>query len=532
MTDREQHRKAIRALNAGRYETAARLARELLLKDDQFADGWFVMAMVAAANFKVDKALELLNQAVLLAPNKAEYLAQQAKLYTMTHQHAAAKRTADAAAEAGEFDPLTADTLGVTYAKLGEFDRSRIFLTQAVERASENPQFHFNLASTCQFLGDMARAGEHYQRAIDLAPTFYRARWALAELNKNDPDLDSVDEIAMHFAKDDLKADERLYLGHALYYAYEKAGEYARAFQVLQEAKRMRIAQITYSVKRDERLFETLQTALPAGNSENSGSECIFVVGMPRTGTTLVEQILDSHRDVTSLGERQDFALSIKRASEDRSRELLNDVIAGAASKQAPHNMAEYYLDRIRQAASQTGVGSGQRLVDKMPLNFLLLGFVFRVLPGARVVVVRRNPMDTVFSNFRQLFAINYSYYNYAYDLGDAAAYYVLFDRLMAHWQSLFPERYYEVQYEGLLEDPHKSVREVLEHLELPWDEECLKFYKNRRAVSTASTAQVRRPLYRDAVARWRRYEEFLQPVQTIFARHGLDYGESAGGIR
>ena len=523
-TFKARHTQAIQALNHGQYRRAAELARALLLEDDAFADGWFILGLVAAANVRIAKALELISRAVELAPGHPEYLAQQAKLFVMTNNHARARAAALEASTASPLDALTTDTLGVVFSKLGDFERSKTFFLDAVAKAPRHPQFTFNLASTCQFLGEMDDAARHYEDAIQLAPSFYRAHWALAELNKNDPDLATVPRLEQHFAKGDLKADAKLYLGHALYYAYEKQGRFTDAFAALTAGKQARIAQITYSIKRDERLIEALETNLPAENAQDDGERLVFIVGMPRTGTTLVEQILDSHPSLTSLGERDDLSLSLKLVSGDKSPVVMSEEIVAGAAHGHTEEIASVYQQRIGEAARQLGVGAGQRLIDKMPLNFLLMGFIYRTFPRAKVIVVRRHPLDTVFSNFRQLFAINYSFYNYAFDVGDTAGYFVLFDRLMAHWRERFPDRYFEIGYEALTATPEVEVRRLLDHLDLPWSEKTLRFHENTRAVSTASTAQVRSPLYRSAVARWRKYEEFLGPAKVILDRHGVRY--------
>ena len=203
-------------------------------------------------------------------------------------------------------------------------------------------------------------------------------------------------------------------------------------------------------------------------------------------------------------------------------------MIIAAAAKAPPGAIGATYERRIREAAVQAGTAEVRYLVDKMPLNFLLMGFIFRIFPRAKVVVVRRHPLDTVFSNFRQLFAINYSFYNYAYDIGDTAGYFVLFDRLMAHWRERFPDRYFEMSYEALTASPEKGIQRLLEHLDLPWSTQTLRFHENTRAVSTASTAQVRSPLYRNAVARWKKYDEFLAPAKVILDRHRVSYSDDA----
>ena len=182
-----------------------------------------------------------------------------------------------------------------------------------------------------------------------------------------------------------------------------------------------------------------------------------------------------------------------------------------------PKTLGKLYIEE-----TLTHRADSPRFVDKMPLNFLYAGFIAEALPNAKIVCLRRNPMDTCWSNFKHLFATNFSYYNYSYDLLDTAAYYLQFDALMAHWAKVLPGRVLEVQYESLVDDLEGEARRVIAHLGLAWSPDCLNFHENDAAVATPSAAQVRRPIYKDAVGRWRRYADHLKPVAAFFAANGV----------
>ncbi len=513
---------AVRALNRGAYEEAAKLLQQFLHRQPRDADGWFLMGMVAAASFRIGKALELVDQALELKPDEAEYLAQKAKLHALLDQTDAARSAADAASAAAPAAPLTLDTIGVVYSKIGAYADAQPLLARAVAAQPDNPQFHFNLASAEQFLGNAEAAARHYEAAIGLQPRFFRAYWALAELRKTDKTPRETSTLEALIATNDLRADDQLYLAHALAAEYEKADRYDEAFNVLDNAKRRRTQQITYSAKTDERLFEAMQQAFPVDGKYPAsalGDNAIFVTGMPRTGTTLVERILDSHAQVTSLGELQAFAAAVKRASSTGSRVMLDEEVIRSAADMDADVVGRDYLAAV--AARQPAT---KRFIDKMPLNFLYIGFILRALPAAKVVVLRRNPLDTVLSNYRQLFAINFSYYNYHYDLMDTAFYFLQFNALLDHWRKIFGARIYELHYENLIAEPEGETRALLDYLGLPWDPACLEFHGNPSAVATASTMQVREPIYSAAVARWKKYERVLGDVQRLFDQHGIRY--------
>ncbi|MCE3285789.1 MAG: sulfotransferase family protein, partial [Steroidobacteraceae bacterium] len=241
------------------------------------------------------------------------------------------------------------------------------------------------------------------------------------------------------------------------------------------------------------------------------------VVGMPRTGTTLVERMLSSHSQVASAGESQNFGVLLKRATGTRSPTVLDPETIARANQVDLAAVGREYAERTRPASDKP------RFVDKLPLNFFYLGHVARAVPGARVVVLRRHPLDTVVASYRQLFATTMPYYEYAYDLRDATRYWLAFDALMAHWRSVLPGRILEVEYEALVQQPERTLAAVLQHCGLGWEPACLEFERNPDAVATASAVQVRRPLYASSIGRWRRYEAHLAPVFEILSAGGMD---------
>jgi hypothetical protein len=239
---------------------------------------------------------------------------------------------------------------------------------------------------------------------------------------------------------------------------------------------------------------------------------------MPRTGTTLVDRILSSHRDVASLGELQAMPLSVKRAAGTATRQVIDAETIAASMRADPRAIGMDYLARVDAHRRDDTA----RFTDKLPANFLYVGHIARALPNARIVCLRRHPMDTVWSNYKNLFAGQSAYYAYSYDLIDTARYYARFDRLMALWSRRFPGRVLELSYEALVADQAGETRRLLAHCGLDWDPACLTFHENRAAVATPSAAQVRRPINADAVARWRRHEAALAPVTDWFAANGI----------
>ncbi len=212
---------------------------------------------------------------------------------------------------------------------------------------------------------------------------------------------------------------------------------------------------------------------------------------------------------------------AVKRCSATRSPRTLDEEVIERSLAAPPGCVAQHYTAAVR---SRLGASepAPRYIIDKMPLNFLYLGFILRSLPAAKVICVRRHPLDTILSNFRQLFAVNFSYYNYHYDLGNTARYYILFHQLMQHWREVFGGRILEVAYESITTDPEATVRSALTYLDLPWDDDCLRFHERKAAVATASAVQVREPIYRSAVGRWQGYAQQLAPAAALLKSAGI----------
>ncbi len=511
------------ALNRGQFKQALSQCSRLIAHCPDFADGWFLRAMAGAGCGDIHTALADAAQALSLQGNNAEYLAQFAKLNVLDNQFNAAKHAAYQALEQQPKQGLTLDTLGVVLSKLGDYTTAAKALQQAVNAAPNNPQFRFNLASAQQFLGKQAAAQQEYLAAIALRPNFARAYWALSELNKTEPEARYLEQLQQQLKRPNLTPTDQLYLCHALAREREKQQDYDSAFNLLQRGKQAFKARINYSSSQDAALFAAIIQAFaepptPTANNRR-GAEAIFVVGMPRSGTTLVDRALSSHSEVESLGELQNFALEVKKQANSPGRQVIDPQLFSRAAHINSEALAEAYLGSLVNRSSQK-----KRFIDKTPLNFLHLGFILKALPAAKIVLVKRHPLDTCLSNFRQLFALGFSYYNYHYDILDTGRYYCLFEQLSRHWLTVFQHNIHVVQYERLVAEPADSIAELLKFCELPWQAQCLAFHKNPEAVATASAMQVRQPIYHSAVNRWSHYATQLQPLINLLKSEGITF--------
>jgi hypothetical protein len=292
--------------------------------------------------------------------------------------------------------------------------------------------------------------------------------------------------------------------------------------QWLGEAKALKREATPYDLAEIGGLFAAAAETVRSFRRAASGSRDapIFIVGLPRTGTTLVDRILSSHSQVSSAGELSDFALQTKRATQTPSPFVLDAETLRAAGKIDLAGVGESYIIRAQRV-----VGSVPHFIDKMPLNFFYAALILRALPNARIICLRRNPADTVLSNYRQLFATAFTYYRYAYDLTWTADYYARFDELMGVCREHLPsDRFTEVAYENLVTNIEIEARRLVAFCGLDWQEQCLAFHENAAPVATASSSQVRQPLYATSMHRWRRYRESLQPALEVLSARGIRY--------
>jgi len=514
------------ALERGDFAGAAKIAERIGRGNPQAAEAWFIVGMALAETGHVGNALGLVQRAVDLVPGNAEYSAQLARLLIQLQRDAQARDVVARAATLPTDDPLVLDTIGCVMARLGDHGSALPLFERAVQARPDSLSFRFNYASSLGFFGKSAEAAAQYEAIIARDPAHGAAHHGLAGLRRSTPSANHIDRIeaAIASARDHA---ERVRLHYAAAKEHEDLGASAAAFAHLDTANRAHKARIGYHPVRDAALGDGLRAAFArpdycagAGLPEVAP---IFVVGLPRTGTTLVDRILDAHPLVRSLGELQAMPLAIKRLSQSPSRLILDEETIAGAARLAPRAIAEAYLAQaLAQASAQADTASGLRLLDKFPLNFFYAGFIARAFPLARIVCLRRHPLDSIWSNYKHLFALNSPYYGYSYDLLDTAQYYAMFAELMAFWRGAFPDHILELEYEALIDDQEAQTRRLLAHCGLPWDEACLHFHNRSGAVATPSAQQVRRPLNRDSVGRWKDYAGPMAPVADYLRNKGL----------
>ena len=517
---RQLYARAIDALNAGQWRSARDIAGRLLGVAPGHAGVHFVAGVAALRERDFRPALDHLQTATRLNADRPDYAAQSAAALSAVFLGAEALTEARRAMALGGLDAMSLDTVGVVFTQNNAHAEALEAFAAAVAAMPSVASYRFNLATSLTFNGRLDEAEQEYEACIARDPRHWKAHLALSQHRRQTTVRNHIERLRMLRAEHDRDPVATLYLDLALAKELEDLGEYPEAFRHLVSGKAAGGQLEQYQPERDSELFDALQSSFPGVRAESTGDpsqQPIFVIGMPRSGTTLVDRILSSHPSVRSAGELQNFGVVLKRLSGSRTPALLDPDTVQRALGIDPKALGRAYLESTRP-----GTDGSPHFVDKLPHNFLYAGFIARAFPSARIVCLRRDPVDACLSNFRQLFAAGNPYYGYSYDVLDTGRYYLQFDRLISHWQQVLPGRIHEVEYEALLADQEGQTRKLLEFCGLPWDDACLRFQDNEAPVATASVVQVREGLHQRSSGRWKRYASELVPLRSLLREGGL----------
>ncbi len=493
------------ALLEGRLSEAEDRLRAHLLRTPRDAEALRLMAEVLSRQGRFADAETLLARALEIEPAHpggryalADALFRQQKApAAIGHLEVLLAREPDDLA----YRNLMAACLGL----IGETGRSVEVYEALVADAPAQAKIWLNLGHALRAVGRRDETIAAYRRCIALAPTVGEPYWSLANLKTAAFAPEETAAMTALLLRDDLAPEDRLHLNYALGKALEDAGSYGEAFAHYSRGAALRAsaydpALLSRLVARSKALFTRETLAARAEGGARSDAP-IFIVGLPRSGSTLIEQILASHSQVEGTMELPEVRFIVER--------LTPYPDACLALRSAERlRLGEAYLDltRIYRKTDRP------RFVDKMPNNFQHLGLIHLILPNASIIDARRHPMGSCFSAFKQHFAQGQ---DFSYDLAALGRYYRDYIELMAHFEAVLPGRVHRVVYEDMVEDTEGEVRRLLDHCGLPFEPGCLEFHRNSRAVRTVSSEQVRRPIFRDGLEQWRNFEPWLDPLKT-----------------
>ena len=494
-------------------EGALKMFRIAISIEPNYAEAHFNLGVILQDLDEKDDSVESYKKALAIRPNYPDAHNNLGNLYIGLDQYEAGIESFEwAIAYKNDFAEAYYN-LGNAYNDFGNEKDAIVNLEKAIKYDQNYDKAYFNLALIFKYLGDEKLFLKNIEKAIELRPDWGHAFYHLSRSKKflkSDP---QIDEMKSFLKRNDLPILDRIGFNFALSKAFEDIQNIKAQFKFLNEANSLRKKEMEYTIERDQDLFSKIKDVFQSKNIYKPLTfqaikiRPIFIIGMPRSGTSLVHQILDSHFDVHGVGELNN----------------LNRIIMPLLKESEPLNnkgFAENEVLSIRNdyISSLPIKGIEKKvIVDKMPINFRYIGFILSAFPEAKIIHMNRDPMATCWSIYKYEFRGN----AYSFDQKDIADYYLLYKDLMNFWNKIFPEKIYDLYYEKLTINQEEETRELLDYCDLGWDENCLNFYNNNSAVKTTSSMQVRKKMYQGSSEAWRKYENYLQPLI-----NGLNYSQ------
>lgn len=403
------------------------------------------------------------------------------------------------------------DALAFFARQLDRHELSRDLYEKASERAPGDAQIWYNLATSERALGRLVEARSACNRALQLSPDFRPALLLRSEISRATPTQSNVDDLRTRLTTAP-KSPDAMYLQYALGKELHELGRFDEAFEAFARGAQARRLSLRYDVSEDEYKLRRIAEIFATGERLQSNvkpDRHIFIVGLPRSGTTLTERIVGGLEGVRSNNETNNFSTALLRFSSTAGRDVFE-----RANGASYADVAREY-DALAAADGFTG-----KIIEKLPFNYLYIGPILRALPTTPIIWVRRSPLDSCFAMFRTLFGAAYPF---SYDFEELARYYAAYDRLMRHWVTIYPGRITEVAYEELVASPEAVGKRLAESCGLAWRDEAIDISKNKTASLTASATQVRSGIYASSSGLWRNYREHLLPLAAHLQANGID---------
>ncbi|HUG03997.1 MAG TPA: sulfotransferase [Steroidobacteraceae bacterium] len=524
---RQQISQAAEHHRAGRLEEAEAIYREILRRDPRNLEALRLLALIAMNAEHYGQAEQLLKRAVEIAPDFLAAWVDLSRAQLERQDLPAAHASIERAAELSPHSANVRIHAANVQARSGLHDQAIETYRRAIELNPELPAGYLGLGNVLKTVGRQAEAIEAYRRATVLRPESSEAWWSLSNLKTFRFEDSEIETMARQLEAPALTDESRVQFSFALAKASEDRSDYARAFEHYGRGNRRRRAMENYDPVQTEvindriiQVFDAGLLARCAGRGHPDPAP-IFIVGLPRSGSTLIEQILASHSEVDATHELPEVGRLIQRMNRDRKDRVAYPEAVLDFDDEAWAAFGRSYIEQTRQYRRDA-----PRFIDKNPNNFANIGLLSLALPNARFINTRRHPLDTCLSCYKQLFARGQPF---TYDLVELGEYYLQYVRMMAHWHAVLPGRVLDVHYEAVVADQVGETRRLLEFCGLPWEDACLRYYETERAIRTASSEQVRRPIYTDSVGLWRNYRlelaELIEILQPVLPRGGSEAG-------
>ena len=503
--------KGVRHLHASRYRKAEDAFKKLLIEDENNIDALRFMGILAFKSGNHDIAEAMFTKALRLDPTYSLVWANLAQVYSVTGQLDKAKKSFKNILNMEPRNGLIWAEYGTVLTKLANYEESKNAYLKALNFKSDSPRVHLSLGHVYKTMGEIENSIDSYKNSIIQNKLSGEAYWSLANLKTYSFSENEI-KVMEETLKEDMSDIERSQIHFALGKAYEVKKDFENSFNNYFKGNEVKKGLIKYSsddtTDNTKRIldFFNLETIRDFSKSSTVDQDPIFILGMPRSGSTLVDQIISSHSKVDGT---QELPNIIKIASELNSNnqntypEILKELDESKLSE-----MGNNYLSETTWARKNAPF-----FIDKMPNNFIHIGLIKTILPNAKIIDTRRDPMDTCFSCYKQFFARGQLF---TYSLEDLGNYYTDYIKAMNHWHNVYGKDIFTVHYDNVINKTEETIRELIDYCNLPFEKECLEFYKSSRPVKTPSAEQVRQPIYKSGLNYWKNYEKHLVPLKKI----------------
>ena len=503
--------KGVRHLNASRYRKAEDAFKKVLIEDENNIDALRFMGILAFKSGNHDIAEAMLTKALKLDPTYTLVWANLAQVFSVTAQLNKAKKSFKNILNMEPKNGLIWAEYGTVLTKLANYKEGRDAYLKALEFKPDSPRVHLSLGHVYKTMGEIDNSVNSYKNTIIQNNHSGEAYWSLANLKTysfSENEINKMEETL----KEDMSDIERSQMHFALGKAYEVKKDFDNSFKNYYEGNKVKKGLIKYSsddtTENTKRIlnFFNQENIQNLSKSSSNNKDPIFVLGMPRSGSTLVDQIISSHSKVDGTQELPNIikiAAELNNDSQNTYPEVLKELNDTKIS-----DLGKNYITETAWARENAPF-----FVDKMPNNFIHIGLIKTILPNAKIIDTRRDPMDTCFSCFKQFFARGQLF---TYSLEDLGKYYTDYIRAMNHWHNIYGKDIFTVHYDNVVNETEETIRELIDYCNLPFEQECLEFYNSSRPVKTPSAEQVRQPIYKSGLNYWKNYDKHLLPLKKI----------------
>ena len=495
-----QYRNAIwNSVKQGYVKRAIGFSQQLNRKYPESFEGWLTTTEIALHIKNPKVALQALNHADKCTGDRNHLLVLKCKALHQLDQWVEGRQLLNEVNLNDINDSSLCQDLGFAAQVLEAHNMAIQFFNRAYELMPNSADICYNLATSFRFNGEIDLAETWLDKAIELNPNDTQAIHLRSSLRTQTAHKNHVSSLKDLLQKQTLQDNQRYYCYYALAKELEDTEEFEQAFEALSEGARLKRQQVSYNIEQDKQLHTNLKQHFNKAFFEQEphsyiSDSPIFLLGLPRVGSTLVEQILLTQKELVSAGEIELFPRLVQKAIVEAKGDVQQINFA---------NLGQTYVNTV----SNQLLGSTKRFIDKLPLNYINIGAIASALPQSKIVCVERDPMDACYAIFKNLFETGYPF---SYQLDELGQYYLLYKDLMQHWHKLLPKKIHVIKYEDIIEKPEPTTKALFKFCDLDWSIDCLNYHQQRFVSTTASSSQIRLPLYKSSIAKWKQYQQQL----------------------